>query len=225
MTIEQMIALCYGQYGNRYQVAKSQMLAFLSQVQIAAFDANIPAFLDWDTALAITEGTLGPYAWPSNCRSVLGVTACDDAAIFGNPALLGSVDQDYGIDDDYARSRNTSVSIWTPGRTDPIAKTYYFLYEPSTDETYRWAYYRQPEDLTSTTTDGTTTYDDTQILIPAEWHDRVLIQGCMALCDRSNYGDTRDTPQIVLKTILEPFWNAMRGRTVSSESPTSMGAW
>jgi len=205
VTLDQIVNAVYGELGNRFQLSESEVIRHVSQIQQMAFAKDLDCFMSWTNTVALandlTDPSLkskGPYSWPTDCRRLLGVTAADDEQILaGVPNIQGAFP-------------------WEPGRIQRIGAKWFFALNPDADSTYRWVYYIRPDDLTTTT-------DDAKLLIPKEWHQRLLVNGALMLGDSSLWGDRPMTE--IEKTILEPFWEDMAGESGDTAPLVSQGAW
>lgn len=200
MLIADIVDIVYGQINGRYQLSKDSILRIVSQVQLAAFSADIPAFIRMDQSLTLVVDesdpalmSMGPYSLPSDCRRLLCVTLGEN--ITGDPSMSFPAER---------------------GRIDFIGKAWTFSENPDVDADYRWIYYRRPAELVALS-------DDAKILVPVEWHDRLLLNGATLLADRDLWGD-RPMAELY-NTILEPFWADMRSQGASSEPVVSSGGW
>ena len=146
-------------------------------------------------SLAPLMGSLTPFTASAGVRRMLGITTATDVEIYGqNPTVLT---RDYGFMYPVFDER----AIYSVVRKYDITKALYFIDTPSTTEnTYRWVYYIRPPTIGLTT-------DDANVLIPAEYHQTVMVEGAQALADRAVYGDK--TPEQALSQILTPFWDMM----------------
>lgn len=231
MLLSTMVNQIYGTYGNRFQVDKATILSNISECQKMAFSQNIENFLRWDVELTLvddivdpTKKSKGPYAFPADCRAILGITTLTDAQILAS----NTTTSDYSTYDFTAatpweqsftgKTYNPGVnpSIFVTCRVDQIGRTFLFADAPNSESTYRIIYYRRTDDLVSVN-------DNDLVIVPEEWHDQVLVQGAIALCDRENYGtDARS----FLAPIFESFWDAMRGdRPSEGNDQGSKGGW
>lgn len=200
MLLSTVVSTIRGHLGNRYQLTIADVLRHVSSVQQAAFDRDLPAFLRVDQSVDRRPDasdpdlvSKGPYSFPSDVRRMEGV------------CLASCVE-----------SRNPDLDDFFPGRIDIIGKTWTFLDYPGLDEQYRWVYFRRPADLTSVD-------DDAKVLVPPEWHDRLLIGGALMLADRDLWGDR---PQVEFEqTILAPFWADLAAQRSTPTPVRSEGNW
>ena len=231
MLLSTMVNQIFGTYGNRFQVDKATILSNISEVQKMAFSSNIENFLRWDVDLTLvadsvdpTKMSKGPYPFEDDCRAILGITTLTDSQILSSTATVSDYStMDFNAATPWEQAFNgkaynpgVNPSIFVTCRIDQIGRTFKFADYPSDSKTYRVVYYRRPFDLL-------TVNDNDKVIIPEEWHDQVLVQGAIAMCDRENYGTDAKT---FLIPILEPFWAAMRGdRPSEGNDEKSSGAW
>lgn len=207
MTVQEIIDLAYGEYGNKYQVSPEQILSFLNLIQEMAFNKDINQFLVWDIPIIIIDGQLSyNYPEPSDLdnipavRKLLGVTDVPEKAIlndiYGYSNLRSG--SDYGFEGLENGRRN---GIYVSGRIDNIRRIFTFANTPSTKlGQYRWIYYLKPKKIRNAT-------DDDRLIIPETWHYQVAYNGVVAMMDSATYGGK--TYEERLRPILEPFWSEL----------------
>jgi hypothetical protein len=217
MNLVDMVKHVYGQYGQRYQLNASMILSHISTMQELAFSKNCRPFLKWDEEITLvadsvdaTKMSKGAYDFPADCRQVVGVTRKTEAQLLGAYGQVGSIV-------DYEETTTSTNEVFDAARFNQIKRTFAFAEYPNANDTYRLIYYIRPEILVSQT-------DNSKVILPREWHDSVLIEGAMLLCDRDNYGGKNKME--IVKTVLEPFWDAMNQTTnEENKNDGSIGAW
>lgn len=202
MTLAEIQSIVQGAEGVRYQFSPNRLLAYLNQIQQTAYAKDLEAFLDWSQTVTLTQtvpGTAdkGPYAFPSGCRKIMGITRATDADLFG--VETSNTTYDYGL---YVGQYDPSRK-WERIRQDRTGstRTITFIETPDLTATYRWVFYRRAPTIVSWADDG-------NLRIPAEYHHDIVVQGLLALCNTALYG--QESPQAVLAPYLEPYWEEMR---------------
>lgn len=108
------------------------------------------------------EGYKGPYDWPTSppVRKMWGITTMKDARLYGVDATYLAEYDDYGVPLDEYNERY----FFQKARLNKFDETLTFVVEPNTTDTYRWVYYRYPQDITDLSA------HDSRFLIPDRYH-------------------------------------------------------
>ena len=202
MLVSEIVTMILGNLGVRSQLTQSQALQLVNQIQTIAFSKDLSAFIISDKFLTVTDGSKGPYPFPSSppVRKLIGVTT------YGQDVVMG-ISQGEVVDDDYGFNPRipTPTSIYLPLAVDQISRTFTFLSAPAVSmDKYRVVYYRRPDPIRAVS-------DDSRLIIPQEYHHTLVVQGAIALSDFGLLG--RKTPEQVLEPYLRPFWDYLLGST------------
>lgn len=151
-------------------------------------------------ATAAQTGYVGPYSYPTTIpvRKMWGVTAEPDTRIYGSDTTALFPMNDF----DFIPSTFNRTALLKPARWDDIGQTYTFIDAPSLPSTVnslRWVYWRNPPTITGTT-------DETQLIIPAAYHMN-LINAAIVLAQLSINGENVDPK--VIQAIFQPWWNTL----------------
>lgn len=154
-------------------------------------------------AAAAQTGYTGSYAYPTTIpvRKLWGVTAEPDTRIFGSDTTATFPMNDF----DFVPQTFNPKALLKPGRKDDIGQTFTFIDSPalpSTTNSYRWVYWRNPPTITGTT-------DETQLIIPAAYHMN-LVNATIKLAQLSLNGE--DVDPKVIQAIFQPWWNTLVDR-------------
>jgi len=202
MTVSEIISAVQGEFGTRNQLQVSDVLRLLNQIQLMAFDSDKPAFMVTDQFVTVSAGVKGPYNFPTNppVRKFVGVTQYTVPQILGTGPAEAVIDYGLVLQSPIACDRVLYEDIIV----DVFGKTFTFINDPSTEaDTYRMVYYRRPKTITGA-------LDDANLLIPAEYHHTLCVQGCVALADFSLYGKKSGRAMLQAE-FFEPFWESMNG--------------
>lgn len=195
MTIVEIVQQVLDEYGTRNQITQTQALRYLNTVQELAFSQAKLAFLEYSQFVSVVTDQL-TYSFPTvpACREFVGVTQATPQIILGvrgNSATEEETDYEFESGVPHRRIYETAV-------VDVFRRTFTFVETPSeVANTYRMVYYRGAP-LISTTT------DDTNLLIPLEYHWSLVIQGMINLADNDIYGEK--APMEVLEPLMKDFW-------------------
>lgn len=141
-------------------------------------------------------GSLTPFTQSSSIRKMLGLTKATDPQLFLPPNV--PLYQDYG----FSSAQFDDRALFEVVRKYDAQKLLYFISTPvTTTNTYRWVGYIRPPTIASVT-------DDANLMLGPEFHQTCYVEGAQALADRSTYGGK--TPEQLLATILEPFWQQVQ---------------
>lgn len=151
-------------------------------------------------AAAAQTGYVGSYAYPTTIpvRKLWGVTAEPDTRIFGSDPTITFPMNDF----DFVPLTFDKTALFKPGRKDDIGQTFTFIDSPalpSTTNSYRWVYWRNPPAITSTS-------DETKLLIPYTYHLN-YINACIKLAELFINGE--DVDPKVIQAIFQPWWNTL----------------
>jgi hypothetical protein len=151
-------------------------------------------------ATAAQTGYVGPYSYPTTVpvRKLWGVTAEPDTRIFGSDTTTQFPMNDF----DFVPRTYNPKQIFKPARWSDIDGTYTFIDAPalpSTTNSYRWVYWRNPEAITGTS-------DNSKVLIPAAYHIH-FINAIIKLAQLSINGE--DVDPKVMEAIFKPWWNTL----------------
>lgn len=151
-------------------------------------------------AAAAQTGYVGSYAYPTTVpvRKLWGVTAEPDTRIFGSDTTTTFPMNDF----DFVPRTYNPKQIFKPGRKDDIGATFTFIDSPalpSTTNSYRWVYWRNPPAITDLTTASTLT-------LPATYHMN-LVNAAIYLAQLSLNGENVDPK--VMQEFFKPWWNTL----------------
>lgn len=200
MLVSEIISLIIGEFGTRFQLQSSDALRLLNQIQAMAFDSDKKAFMVLDQFVTVSTGVKGPYNFPTTppVRRFVGVTTASVAQVMGTAKL--KVDTDYGLilGNQPVDPRTMYEDIYI----DTFGRTFTFTDEPNdAADTYRMVYYRRAPTIRSTA-------DDTNLLIPVEFHHTLCVQGVGALANYSLYGEKNGNERIK-QEFIKPFWDSL----------------
>lgn len=151
-------------------------------------------------ASAAQTGYTGPYSYPTTVpvRKLWGVTAEPDTRIFGSDTTTTFPMNDF----DFVPRTYDPKQLFKPARWSDIDGTLTFIDAPalpSTTNSYRWVYWRNPPTITGTS-------DETQLIIPAAYHMH-FINATIKLAQLSLNGE--DVDPKVMQAIWQPWWNTL----------------
>lgn len=151
-------------------------------------------------ASAAQTGYTGSYAYPTAIpvRKLWGVTAEPDTRIFGSDTTTTFPMNDF----DFVPQTFDPKSLFKPGRKDDIGQTFTFIDAPalpSTTNSLRWVYWRNPPAITGTT-------DETQLLVPATYHMN-LVNATIKLAEMALNGE--DVDPAVIRALFQPWWTTL----------------
>jgi hypothetical protein len=151
-------------------------------------------------ASAAQTGYTGSYAYPTTIpvRKLWGVTAEPDTRIFGSDTTTTFPMNDF----DFVPQTFDPKALFKPGRKDDLGQTFTFIDAPalpSTTNSLRWVYWRNPPTITGTT-------DETQLLIPATYHMNV-VNASIKLAELALNGE--DVDPAILRAIFQPWWTTL----------------
>jgi hypothetical protein len=204
MTVSEILNLAIGEFGTRYNLQVSDALRLLNQIQAMAFDADLQAFLVSDQFVTVSTGVKGPYNFPTTppVRRFVGVTQFTQSQLMGTGQRF--IDLDFGLvlNAGPVDSRNMFEDIII----DTFGRAFTFNISPSdVTDAYRMVYYRRAPSIRSAT-------DDTNLLIPVEYHHSLCVQGIGALADYSIYG-TKNGRLRIQEDMIKPFWDSLNTTT------------